>query len=147
MPSGEERVLTLHKGRFEKSTLYKVKKGWKILFKFSPEFLADDDLSLYINYPENGAQFERKKYQNIYSKEESCVQVTRAGSYHYYVTISEEIVCDGYISVDPDLPHGLQLDSVVCQTVLSKLLGPLHTWKDKLEVAYRYRNRISSVNR
>ena len=145
MSPGKVRALTLNKGRFDKCTLYKVKKGCQILFILAPEFLADDNISLFINYPENGAQFERKKYQNIYRKEDSCVQVTRAGSYHYYVTISKEIVCDGYISVDPDLPHGLQLDSVVCQTVLSKLLGPLHTWKDKLEVAHRYRNRISIV--
>ena len=37
--------------------------------------------------------------------------------------------------VDPELMY--PMDSIVCQTVLSKLLGPLPTWKDKLEVAYR----------
>ena len=37
--------------------------------------------------------------------------------------------------VDPQLMY--PMDSIVCQTVLSKLLGPLPTWKDKLEVAYR----------
>ena len=137
MSPGKVKALTLHKGRFDKCTLYKVKKGCQILFILAPEFLADDNISLFINYPLDGAQFDRQKYQNIYSQQECKVTVNIAGSYHYYVTISQDIVCDGYISVDPDLAHGLQLDSLVCQTVLSKLLGPLNSWKDKLEVAYR----------
>ena len=139
MSQSEARALTLHKGRFDKCNLYKVKKGCAIVFTFAPEFLADDNISLFINYPVDGAQFERNKYQNIYSncKQEYKLTVNIAGSYHYYVTISQDIVSDGYISVDPDLAHGLQLDSLVCQTVLSKLLGPLNSWKDKLEVAYR----------
>ncbi len=64
--------------------------------------------------------------------------VRRAGAYHYYVASgASEPLCDGYISVDPDLAQGLHLDGLMCQTVLAKLLGPLTTWREKLEVAFR----------
>ena len=63
------------------------------------------------------------------------LQFSLAGSFHYMVTAGEEIVCDGFVSVDPEL--SVPLDSLVCQTVLSKLLGPLSSWRDKLEVAHR----------
>ena len=60
-----------------------------------------------------------------------------AGSFHYFVSlgVSTDIVCDGFVSVEPEL--SLPLESLVCQTVLSKLLGPLSSWRDKLEVAHR----------
>ena len=62
----------------------------------------------------------------------------QAGAYHYYVASgSGEPLCDGYINVDLDLARGLELDGIMCQTVLAKLLGPLDTWREKLEVAYR----------
>ena len=66
----EVRSLTLHKGRFEKTRLYKVKKGWKILFKLAPEFLAESDISFHINSPAaaDGENFCREKYQNILIK-------------------------------------------------------------------------------
>ena len=66
--------------------------------------------------------------------------VSVAGSFHYYVASGADPapLCDGYLSVDPELPRGLPLDSLVCQTVLAKLLGPLASWRDKLEVAYRW---------
>ena len=59
------RGLTLHKGRFEKTRLYKVKKGWKIIFKLAPEFLAESNISLHTNYPADGTEFRREKYQNV----------------------------------------------------------------------------------
>ena len=37
--------------------------------------------------------------------------------------------------VEPEL--SIPMDSIVCQTVLSKLLGPVQSWRDKLEVAYK----------
>lgn len=47
-----------------------------------------------------------------------------------------------YVQVEPIIHVGngkngqeLQLDSIRCQTVLSKLLGPLSTWEKKLSVA------------
>jgi glycogen debranching enzyme len=45
-----------------------------------------------------------------------------------------------YCQVEPDIRVGhdrqsLKLESIRCQTVLSKCLGPLSTWEDKLRVA------------
>ena len=66
MTEAEVRSLTLKRGKFEKSTLYKVKKGWKVKFKFSPEFLPEDNLSLLINFPIEGASFIRDKYAFLF---------------------------------------------------------------------------------
>jgi hypothetical protein len=64
-----------------------------------------------------------------------------AGAFHYYITVVGEggkvalpadSVGDGYFLVEPELVcRGLNrsVDSVVCQTVLSKLMGPLDTWE------------------
>ena len=64
--SKETRELTLRKGRFEKSVIYRVKKHGSVVFKLAPEFLEDETLSIFINYPEDGSQFDRDKYQDIY---------------------------------------------------------------------------------
>lgn len=55
----------MHRGRFEKTRLYKVKKNWKIIFKLAPEFLAESDISFHINYPVDGENFCREKYQSV----------------------------------------------------------------------------------
>jgi hypothetical protein len=64
-----------------------------------------------------------------------------AGAFHYYITVAAEgrkvalpadSVGDGYFLVEPELVcRGIHrsVDSVVCQTVLSKLMGPLDTWE------------------
>ena len=69
----EVRCLTLHRGRFEKTRLYKVKKNWKIIFKLAPEFLAQSDISFHINYPVDGENFCREKYQSVNIKVRSYV--------------------------------------------------------------------------
>ena len=62
----EVRELTLHRGRFEKSILYKVKKGWRVVLRLGPEFLAVDNIRLMTNYPGDGKTFDRNKYRDIY---------------------------------------------------------------------------------
>ena len=154
--SRETRELTLRKGRFDKSVIYRVKKHWSVIFKLAPEFFEDETLSIFINYPEDGSQFDRDKYQDIFKvknrrrnnvgnnpppsqgkKTVTELRFSIPGSFHYFVSpgVSTDIVCDGFVSVEPEL--SVPLESLVCQTVLSKLLGPLSSWRDKLEVAHR----------
>ena len=48
------------------------------------------------------------------------------------VALPADSVGDGYFLVEPELTcRGLHrtVDSVVCQTVLAKLMGPLETWE------------------
>ena len=62
--------------------------------------------------------------------------------YTVYLQISDrnEKCGEGYFLVDPTLRRGndneiLPMDCIQCQTVLSKNMGPVNTWKDKLLVA------------
>ena len=64
--SKETRELTLRKGRFDKSVIYRVKKYWSVIFKLAPEFFEDKTLRILVNYPEDGRQFDRDRYQDIY---------------------------------------------------------------------------------
>ena len=65
-----------------------------------------------------------------------------SGSFHYYVQDEEEEEgrCGhGYFMVEPRLGYGdddpLQLDSIQCQSVLTKNLGTFDSWEDRLRVA------------
>ena len=141
--SPEIRELTLSKGKFEECVLYKLKKRWVLRFKLGPDCLAED-VTLYTNYPLDGDEYDRSTYhplawhcptQQDRTSRYAELSVHLPGSFHFYFTISNTQAGAGYFLVDPELLF--PLDSIVCQTVLSKLLGPLNTWKDKLEVAYR----------
>lgn len=41
----------------------------------------------------------------------------------------------GWFGVAPTLPNGVPLDGLMCQTVLTKCLGPLPRWERTLRVA------------
>ncbi|ALC41670.1 CG9485, partial [Drosophila busckii] len=82
---------------------------------------------------------------DIYSE----VELNMSGTYRFYFSFADREVnvnapADGalYVQVEPTLhvgPAGAQkiipLNSVRCQTVLTKLLGPLNSWEAKLRVA------------
>ncbi|XP_030388074.1 glycogen debranching enzyme isoform X2 [Scaptodrosophila lebanonensis] len=77
------------------------------------------------------------------------LQLNISGTFHFYFAYADGEVDSStpangalYVQVEPTLhvgPAGAQkiipLDSVRCQTVLTKLLGPLNTWEAKLRVA------------
>ena len=111
----EVRQLVLVKGRHDKSVLYKVAKGTRVVFKLGPEFLPETNIKVMTNYPvEEGSRYERSVYRDIYSGQGAELTLYMAGAFHYYVVTGDngDNVCDGYINVDPQLPHNLTLDSI-----------------------------------
>ncbi|XP_055637696.1 glycogen debranching enzyme isoform X2 [Toxorhynchites rutilus septentrionalis] len=96
-----------------------------------------------------GSQLETGKSKFLSIKDVDCycnVHLTRSGAYHFYV-LYEEKEQEGpqaglYVQVEPVLTIGegdalthLPLEAIRCQTVISKLMGPLRTWEAKLQVA------------
>jgi len=138
----ETRELTLKKGHHEECTLYKLKNNWNLRFKPGPDCLGED-VKLYTNYPEDGCEFDRNRYRQLkwnWLHEQdrasyfSELNPTLPGSFRFYFSVNDESSGSGYFHVDPDI--GFPMEAIVCQTVLSKLLGSIDTWKDKLQVGH-----------
>ncbi|XP_026277583.1 glycogen debranching enzyme isoform X2 [Frankliniella occidentalis] len=150
----EVRVLTLNDGEHQEETLYRLRKGWSLHFRLGTSLLGRS-VTLHCNHPSAPEEdFSRAAYRVLPWQSDSGssddtakfaeVVIRRAGSFHYYFTYDESAenrAGSGYFTVDPvltcgpDLDTPLPLDSVQCQTVLSKLLGPLPTWEGKLRVS------------
>lgn len=73
------------------------------------------------------------------------IKVSKSGTFHHYFLYEEcqEAGAQGslYVQVEPLIWVGqpgiakkIPLDSIRCQTVMSKCLGPLSTWESKLRV-------------
>lgn len=74
------------------------------------------------------------------------IEVNRAGTFNFYFnyddTNNNKRQGSLYVQVEPKIIVGsapnnkeIPLDSIRCQTVLAKCLGPLNTWENKLIVA------------
>ncbi|KAK4310829.1 hypothetical protein Pmani_017632 [Petrolisthes manimaculis] len=152
------RVLTLNHGDHLDSTLFRLQKGWVLQLRPGPSLLGRA-VSVFTNHPEDPSEgFTRSRYRRLRWMSDSrnkgddtalYVEVTLSmpGSFHYYFTYedgSEDRVKaegSGFFLVDPVLTVGmdnqpLPQDCIQCQTVLSKCLGPLPDWEQRIQVAY-----------
>ncbi|XP_068991673.1 glycogen debranching enzyme isoform X1 [Neodiprion pinetum] len=140
------RVLVLNNGEHQDGTLYRLRKGWQVQFRLGPSLLGKN-INIFTNHPlEVNQKFERTSYHQLLLVNDSAdLTLALAGSFHYYITDDRDEsngtpIASGYLLVDPELYVGggkeiLPLDCIQCQTVLSKGLGPLPTWEEKLLVA------------
>ncbi|ODN03632.1 Glycogen debranching enzyme, partial [Orchesella cincta] len=146
--SGEVRVIQLEETNLE-GTVYRVEKGTVLQFRLSSS-LHGCQVTLQTNHPLTaGVKFCRSKYYKVgwildRQNEETYTNLTAniAGNFQYRFTKDGVDAGSGYFIVDPVLRVGsantvLKLDSISCQTHLSKSLGDFATWKIRLEVAHR----------
>ncbi|RWS27560.1 glycogen debranching enzyme-like isoform X2 [Leptotrombidium deliense] len=138
------KSLLIENNQFLESSLFRLKKDWKVRFLIGAT-LYGKQISLFINYPSDDCTFIRQTYRQLQWTVDNSVEYIEIcfklpGTFHYYYTENNNKIGDGYLLVEPSLVIGddstLTLDSIQCQTVISKYLGPFHEWKQRLKVAF-----------
>ncbi|XP_051556347.1 glycogen debranching enzyme-like isoform X2 [Myxocyprinus asiaticus] len=148
--SKQIRVMVLNDMEKLDKTLFRLEQGFELQFRLGPT-LQGKHVRVHTNYPAEGERFERHKFRaldwiNPTAREDDSdkfctLDLQVSGSYQYYFGHGdEEKSGGGYIVVDPVLRvgadnHVLPLDCISIQTYLSKCLGPLDEWLDRLRVA------------
>lgn len=131
-------------------TLFRLEQGFELQFRLGPS-LQGRRVLVHTNYPLEGQPFKRSSFRVLAwnyptgreddSDKFCALDIKVAGSYQYYFGYGGiEQSGAGYIVVDPVLRvgadnHVLPLDSITIQTYLSKCLGHLDDWPDRLRVA------------
>ncbi|GAB1601007.1 glycogen debranching enzyme-like isoform X1 [Argonauta hians] len=148
------RVLTIHKGENTDTTLFRLETDWVLRFSLGPSLHADV-VRIFTNHPASpNVPFKRDTYHELTwqcpcstkGDRHDCyvdVQIVLPGSFNYYFTIDgsdslHNANGKGYFMVDPLLHMGderISMNTVMCQSVLAKSLGPFKEWKNRLEVA------------
>ncbi|XP_064477462.1 glycogen debranching enzyme-like isoform X2 [Ornithodoros turicata] len=137
----------------QETTIYRIPKLGRVRFTLGPS-LFGKNATVYINSPPKAATpFERTKYYKLQWSKSICnpldesanyidVVFHQSGTFHFYFLCEGESgnAGSGYFLVNPLLTYGpddevLPLDCIQCQTVLTKCMGPLSTWMDKLRVS------------
>ncbi|KAF7223093.1 glycogen debranching enzyme isoform X2 [Nothobranchius furzeri] len=144
------RVLMLNNEENLERTLFRLEQGFELQFRLGPS-LQGRRVIVHTNYPLEGQKFIRKNFRVLSwnyptgreddSDKYCSLELKIAGSYQYYFGSADvERLGGGYITVDPVLRVGadnsvLPLDCITIQTYLSKCLGKLDDWLDRLRVA------------
>ncbi len=119
--------------------------GWALRFTVAPCLYAQT-VHVYTDYPAHGHLYKRgvmralpwsyqTKFANWDPDRYIEVDLETAGAFRFeYKTENSRAVEEGsgFFVVDPDL--GYSPDSIFCQTNITKLLGPLSQWQQKLAV-------------
>ncbi|XP_072219597.1 glycogen debranching enzyme isoform X2 [Leuresthes tenuis] len=144
------RVLMLNDKENLDQTLFRLEQGFELQFRLGPS-LQGRRVIVHTNYPLEEQKFNRKNFRVLAwnyptgreddSDKYCSLDLKMAGSYQYYFGYAGiERLGGGYIVVDPVLRvgadnHVLPLDCITIQTYLSKCLGHLDDWPDRLRVA------------
>ncbi|KAI0985758.1 hypothetical protein GJ496_005284 [Pomphorhynchus laevis] len=145
------RIFVLRENEHLERKLFRLKKGEIVQFVLSGS-LFSKKVRLFCNHVQSGGdQFERKRYHKLkwqnpggYYHDDlnkyAAIEMVQSGTFHFYFTVNDcEHPCgSGYLLVDPILRHSNQkevsLDSLQCQTVISKCLGKFSDWLDRINV-------------
>jgi len=152
------RQLILHRSEKRDDVIFLVKKRSILRFVLAPS-LGSLNVRLFVNPQSVGVEKEQDVYELTWHRKHvnqfesftetvhvfADVHATVAGSFRYFFTINgtrqpEDADGSGYFIVQPELKVGslktnVPLHGIVCQTVLSKNLGPFTGWLARLNVA------------
>jgi len=152
------RQLILYRNEKLDDVLFCVKKCTILRFILGPS-LSNLNVRLFIKHQSVDVEEDQSPYEPTWHSRHSyefCtfpdgiqyfadVPTTMTGSFRYFFTVSgtcqpEDANGGGYFIVQPELTVGnlktnVPLDGIVCQTVLSKNLGPFSGWLERLLVA------------
>nr|APP18135.1 glycogen-debranching enzyme [Anisakis simplex] len=132
----QTRIIFLEEGAHLESVVIRLCKGWIVRFVRGASLLGRD---VRLTTSLSG----ELKWSDDADDLAACAQVvcTKAGAFSYEFFVDgnfEKASGSGYLQIAPELEvagRSLPLDSVICQTHLAKLLGPLPEWEDRLRVA------------
>lgn len=140
-------VYNLELNAFNKTKLYRCEKYNRVLFRLAPS-LYGRKVQLMSNYQEEYTKFDRKRYKEIKIDDvNNTLKLSASGSFHFIYQEAQQphnILGSFYIVVNPELSarrpgskksQPLSINAIQCQTVLSKCMGSIDTWKDKLMVS------------
>jgi len=152
------RQIILCHGEKLDDVIFLVKKGWTLRFLLEPS-LCNSNVRLFVSGQSVGTAEEEDRCELTWCKQQlyefgsvsddvqmfADIQATTAGSFHYFFTVDGTSLLDGangsgYFIVQPKLKVGslktpVPLHGIVCQTFLSKNLGPFSGWLERLMVA------------
>ncbi|GMR35805.1 hypothetical protein PMAYCL1PPCAC_06000, partial [Pristionchus mayeri] len=129
------RVIVLNDGDHLETVVRRFDQGWRVQFVLGDNLLGKAVRLVTSLSPEPLPWTNHGSALN--AKAEVICSTPGSFSYEFYVDGSSKKGGCGYFLVDPRLSINdspLPLDSIVCQTHLAKLLGPLSEWKDRLRV-------------
>ncbi|OTF77497.1 glycogen debranching enzyme-like protein [Euroglyphus maynei] len=135
-------VYSLELNGWNETKLFRCDKFNQIRFQISPS-LYGRRVCLKTNYTDDYAQFNRSEMKEVDISEN--LQFKCSGSFQFIYTDQHDeagtVLGSFYIVVSPEIlvagarSKCLSINALQCQTVLSKLMGPIDTWKQKLEVS------------
>lgn len=140
-----DKFIIINSGEDLEDKLFRVSKGTNLTLQPGPRCLALG-VSLRTNYPtKKSAKFQRDHYNNLPISADHqdlisssfnwhvTLQLDIAGTFHFECLASDgKQIWQAYVIVTPEMK--VPLDSIKCQTVLSKNLGPFSEWRKRLAV-------------
>lgn len=142
-----DKYLIINSGENLESKLLRVSKRTTLTLKPGPRFLAPE-VSIKTNYPiKKGTKFNRDQYHDlpITSDHQDSISssfnwsailtLEIAGTFSFICSTSENNneIWQAFVIVEPEIK--IPLNSIRCQTVLSKNLGPLKEWRKRLTIS------------
>lgn len=132
-----EKYIVINSNENLQDQLFRVEKKTRLKLKPGPKFLAQET-TLKTNYPlKKNSKFNRSTYYELTIVSDhqdsissalnwsATIQLDIAGTFHFICSSWQ-----AYVVVNPELK--VPINSIKCQTVLAKNLGPYSEWRKRL---------------